>query len=332
MRQQGRTQGAARRLCRLSQHRIKRRANPQAAPVNLAVQLHPGEPISRPQGPVEPGPGHPHAARFDRPPFKREAGDQITVAKGDVPFTRHARSRAAGEPGRTGGKVEIALDARQPLVRPQVHLRAASPQPDPGTGTVHPGKAQRTGKSRPLVGNRQGSVKRGRAGDAALAPIGQAQAWRDGRKFCREPVLQVPAAIDLERHGPVITLDQAAPVVDDQREVGQRKGLLAFGEDQRIECAEAGLAIDHPAPQPRAIQRDAADARQAKAGDEQDFRPRDHQVRRSGIAHHDVADHLSPGSDLLDVIGGRNAVLAKQVVNIVSRHLLALGPQQRKGH
>ena len=151
----------------------------------------------------------------------------------------------------------------------------------------------------------------------------------DDRHDSGEPVVQPPLARGLDPERAIIRLQQGAPVGNLQVQFGQRERLLAAGEQQRIERAEAQLAAAVTSIQPRLDQYDPPDAGKPEAIDQLDFGAFDSEIGMLGITNHDIRQHLPPRPDPLNPVSRRNSAARQFASDYVVGNPLALGPQDR---
>ena len=189
-------------------------------------------------------------------------------------------------------------------------------------------EAQRPDQSRLPGGNLDRAIIAGALGSAAQP----GKAWSGDGDDPRKAVVEPALTFGLDPQRAVVGLQQGAPVSDPEIEFGQREGLLAAREQQRIERPEAQLAAAIAAVKSRFDQCDPPDPGKAQTIDQFDFGAFNRQIGALRIAHHDVCQHLPARPDLLDPVGRGNAPAAQFAPDDVVRDARALGPQDGEGN
>ena len=225
-----------------------------------------------------------------------------------------------GQPQPGTAQREIALCRGK--IALQSDLRADIRARQSGPATFDPTKPQRPVELRRAACGGELAVERGALGAAAF----HADPRCSHRQRPGESVIEPPGPLQLDPHRAVIAFDQRTGI--DQRHVdrGQARRLLAVGEDQRIQRAEAECAAAIAAEQPRTFDPHAPHFRPLPADAKLHHHAPRGEIGPRGIADHEVFDHLRLGADRDDIVGRGNAVLAQVIVEKIARDPLAVEP------
>ncbi len=156
-----------------------------------------------------------------------------------------AEPGAAGQPGggqigigrALSGKAEIGIGSGE--IGPQAGLGADIGPREAPACTGQPGEAQRAIEGRRAVRRRHCAIERRAFGPAVL----DADPRRGRGEASGEPVVQSSCALKGQTHPSEVARNEGARVLQFEHDRRERRGLIAAGEDQRVQRAEAELAV-----------------------------------------------------------------------------------------
>ncbi len=223
---------------RAGQGAVERSTGAQFAGGEFALALDPRQTALRAQHARKSKLRQRRLGRFDPLAAEIVARGQRPVAEGEagLGFGRGGPVGAHGE--RSGGQRELALHAVEGLSGGDIelHCRPGELQLAIRTGQVR--EPHRAGEPRHFAGRNELAIN-----TRTLAPAArEIEVRRDGGESAGEAVAQRPSAVDLDTHRPPVVIEPPASVFDRHVEIGQAEGLLAAGEQDRVEAAETELA------------------------------------------------------------------------------------------